>query len=233
MHILPVAGSASRFNGLPKYLLPGTIDGKSLLIMHIDAAIKSGIEKVVVMAHPTMFEYLVDYLNPLGSSVIVDKISSQTMTETIVESTKRWGSSRDIISFTLPDTSFSSLLSGYFQVEIAELRAQRNSLLLFPYADCYRGKLGQVDYDASLEKIRAISDKNPECDFSFIWGGAALEYEEIIKFDITEPTIGNCISEAVRNGYIFKATLSKGEYFDCGNMTDYRNYLLKFPLKFD
>ena len=233
MHILPVAGSASRFNGLPKYLLPGTLDGKSLLIMHIEAAIKSGIEKVVVMSHSSMFDYLVDYLNPFEGSVIVDKISSKTMTETIVGAAKRWGNPQEIISFTLPDTSFDSLITGAFQTEISKVRAQENSLLLFPYVEKYRGKLGQVDYDQSLGYVKSISDKNPQCDFPFIWGGAALEYEHLVRFDIKETTIGNCISGALSAGLVVRATMSQGRYFDCGNMKDYREYLLQFPPQFD
>jgi dTDP-glucose pyrophosphorylase len=228
MHIIPCAGQATRFAGIPKYLLPGNEKGDSLLKMHIEAALESNIKKVIVMTQPLMHSYLDDILKTYKPLVLIDKIESKTMTETIIDSAVRHGTHEDIISITLPDTSMDTLMTGELSKDIQKLRNKVNAMLIFSFQEKYRGKFGQVEIDSQTNSIVDISDKNMTCQYPFIWGGVSIEYDLLINFDPIQPTIGNCINDLIRSNVKFSPVISKGDYYDCGNISDYYKYLSLF-----
>jgi choline kinase len=210
MHILPAAGSATRFGGIPKYLLPGNKNGKSLLSLHIEIAMECDISKIIVMTHPDMQDYLKNLLRSYKENVIVDKIISKTMTETIVNAALKWSSEDEVISVTLPDTSTDSLLNESMKNDLISLRANKNSLLAFEYIEMYKGKFGQIDVDSERNIVKDISDKNPDCQYKYIWGGLAISFDLLKHFDSSEPTIGNCLKDLIDDGQIINVTKSKG-----------------------
>ncbi len=225
MHILPAAGSATRFNGIPKYLLPGKVDGTAIIKMHIDEAILSGEEEILVMSSPAMEDFLKEYLYEYKSKVFVDSIISKTMTETLVKGAKKWSKSGDTITISLPDTSTDSLIQGSFHTELAKLRLEQRSLLLFPFMESYRGKLGQVELEKNNWIVKSISDKDFNCSFMHVWGAISLPFDDLVNFDEKQPTIGNCIASAIQNGIEYRGVVSNSRYFDCGNMPDYLEFL--------
>ena len=225
MHILPVAGSASRFGGIPKYLLPSNRDGKSLLRAHIDAAMAIDAGRVIVMAHPTMHDYLTDYLSDYSSQLVVDQIESRTMTETILQATIRYSFPGDLISITLPDTATTSSIKNEFSSFLEECRTKGNCLMLYPYLAEYAGKFGQVLVSEENNEVLDIIDKSLNCNYPFIWGGISLNYETVTNFDPNEQTIGNCIKKSLDERKTFYGVISNDRYFDCGNMEDYLDYL--------
>lgn len=225
MHVLPAAGSAIRFSGIPKYLLPGDANGTSLLCLHIESALGLDIDKVVVMAHPTMAAYLRSYLSKYGRRLTVDEIESSTMTETIIQAVNRHGLESNLVSVTLPDTATKSTLKTGISSHISKIREAGNSLLLFPFQEKYRGKYGQVNIDPESKVVLEILDKTAECDFPFIWGGVSISRELLVTFDPSESTIGNCIDQQVKLGEVFQGVETQDEYYDCGNMSDYLQYL--------
>jgi CTP:molybdopterin cytidylyltransferase MocA len=226
MHILPAAGNAVRFGGIPKYLLPSDINGKSLLRAHIDAALAVDSGNIIVMSHPSMYQYLKGYLSDYSKLVVVDTIESKTMTETLIEGVERHGSPGEVISITLPDTITTGVKSGNFSGLIKESRTKGNCLMLYPHLEVHRGKFGQVLVSQQTGFVLDIIDKSTECDFLHIWGGISTTYETIVGFDRSEPTIGNCIKNSVGEGLIFNTSLSEDRYYDCGNMKDYIDLLM-------
>lgn len=230
MHILPAAGNAVRFGGIPKYLLPSDFSGKSLLKTHIDAAMAIDSGNIVVMAHPSMHQYLKDYLSEYSSRLVVDKIESSTMTETLIEGVARHGNPGEVISITLPDSVTTGIKSGYFSTILQESRTKGNCLLLYPHLENHRGKFGQVLVSWQTGTVEDIIDKSLDCNFPHIWGGISTTYETIIGFDRIEPTIGNCIKNSIKQGLTFYTSLSEDRYFDCGNMKDYLDYLLSIKV---
>jgi CTP:molybdopterin cytidylyltransferase MocA len=225
MHILPAAGNAVRFGGIPKYLLPADISGKSLLRTHIEAASAIDSGNIVVMSHPSLYQYLKVYLSDYSNRVVVDKIESKTMTETIIEGVYRHGSPGEVISITLPDTVTAGVKNTNFSSLIQESRTRGNCLMLYPHLEGHRGKFGQVLVSPQTGTVEDIVDKSTDCDFPHIWGGISITYETIIGFDRSEPTIGNCIKNSVDRGIIFSSSLSEDRYYDCGNMKDYFDFL--------
>lgn len=225
MHILPIAGSASRFQGIPKYLLPVNAGAESLLHVHINAAMKIDSGKIVVMAHPTMFDFLSEYLSHFTSRVIVDRIVSRTMTETVLQGAIRHGQPGEIVSITLPDTITLSTDGNGLAGAIQNARKVPNSLILYPHLEGHRGKFGQVLTSNEDNEVLDIIDKDYECSYPYIWGGVSIEWEILIKFNPNEATIGNCIGDLITNGTRFRGVITQARYFDCGNMTDYLEYL--------
>jgi len=230
MHILPAAGNAVRFGGIPKYLLPSDFNGKSLLRTHIDAASAIDSGKIVVMSHPSMYQYLKDYLSDYSKRVVVDIIESKTMTETLIEGAERHSSPGEVISITLPDTVTTGVKNGNFSSLIQESRTKGNCLMLYPHLERYRGKFGQVLVSRQTGAVEDIIDKSTNCDFPYIWGGISTTYETIIEFNRSEPTIGNCIKNSVNQGIIFNTSLSEDTYYDCGNMKDYFDLLVSIKV---
>ena len=226
MHILPAAGNAVRFGGIPKYLLPSDFNGKSLIRIHLDAALAADSGNIVVMSHPSMYQYLKDYLSDYSKLIVVDTIESKTMTETLIEGVKRHGSPGEVISITLPDTVTTGVQSGNFSDLIQESRTKGNCLMLYPHLEVHRGKFGQVLVSQQTGVVQDIIDKSTDCNFPHIWGGISTTYETIMGFDPSEPTIGNCIKYSVGQGTIFNTSLSEDRYYDCGNMKDYLNFLM-------
>lgn len=225
MHILPAAGSATRFGGIPKYLLPVQSDGKCLLVKHIEASLECDDLKIIVMTHPTMREFVSELLSKFTSNVIVDSILSQTMTETIIEATKRYSSQDENVSFMLPDTLTSTIHLSGMQKYVKALQEKTNQVLLFPFLESYRGKFGQVSLSPHNETIDRIQDKDIACNFEYIWGGMSLKRELLINLDPKQPTIGNCIQELINKKVEFSPIIFSDEYFDCGNMSDYMRFL--------
>lgn len=230
MHILPAAGNAVRFGGIPKYLLPSDLSGKSLLRIHIDAAIEIDCGDIVVMSHPSMYHYLRDYLSDYSSRVVLDKIESSTMTETLIGGVVRHGSPGEVISITLPDTVTTGVKSGNFSNLIQDSRTKRNCLMLYPHLKDHRGKFGQVLASHQTGVVEDIIDKSYDCNFSHIWGGVSSTYENIIGFNRSEPTIGNCIKNSIKEGLVFYSSFTEDRYYDCGNMKDYLDYLLSIKV---
>ena len=225
MHILPVAGNAVRFGGIPKYLLPSDISGKSLLRTHIDAALEIDSGSIIVMSHPTMYQYLREYLSDYSSRIVLDRIESDTMTETLIEGVIRHGSPGEVISITLPDTITTGAKSRNFSKLIQESREKGNCLMLYPHLEDHRGKFGQVLVSREMETVEDIIDKSINCNFPHIWGGISSKYETIVGFNRSEPTIGNCIKDSIKHGLVFYTSITADRYYDCGNMKDYLNYL--------
>jgi CTP:molybdopterin cytidylyltransferase MocA len=232
MHILPAAGNAVRFGGIPKYLLPSNREGKSLLRSHIDTAMSIELGKIIVMSHPSMHDFLTDYLSDYPSRVIVDKIESRTMTETIVGGVDRHGSPREIISITLPDTATTGIKNKDFSTLIERSREKGNCLMLYPHLEDHRGKFGQVLVSQKKGEVADIVDKSLDCNYPLIWGGISIVYETVIGFDTTEPTIGNCIKRSIEQGTTFQSYISDDRYYDCGSMKDYLAYLESLQLIF-
>lgn len=83
MHIIPAAGTASRFGGLPKYLLPSNPEGKSLLSLHIDASLRADIGEIRIVVHPSMFQFVSDLLSSKPNRIRLQRVETMTMTETI------------------------------------------------------------------------------------------------------------------------------------------------------
>jgi NDP-sugar pyrophosphorylase family protein len=202
-------------------------NGDPILEMHINEALKTEASIIAVGVHPSLFEFVSQFLAGLDSRVQICKIESKTMTETIVKVFRELGDSKvENIMVSLPDTINQELVAGKLFQKWQLMREQGNSLLTQKFLEIYRGKFGQVEVDQSTGKVVQILDKNPNCNAPFIWGGVSFKADLIAFFDITEPTVGNCINDLIlKQGASFATIHSEGRYYDCGNFPDYLDAL--------
>jgi hypothetical protein len=225
MHIIPCAGSASRFGGIPKFLLPVDPTGAPALFYHIDAALDSGEEEVVVICHPFLFDYLGDLLAHHQKPVELLSYKSITMTDTLIYGASHAEGISDVVTVSLPDTITTTAINSEFSGYLKSLRENQNALLLYEFIEEYRGRFGQVEYDPFKNRILCLKDKDNACNFPYIWGAVSVSREKLISFDSHEQTIGNCIQREIQLGTTFKAIISTGKYYDCGSMPDYLKYI--------
>ena len=228
MHIIPAAGSATRFGGIPKYLLPCNLDGKSILRVHLEASLKANIGEIRVAVHPTMFQYVSELFIDLRNHVTFLPAATSTMTETVKVAFDYRRVSNESAIITLPDTFNTAMLSSEFSDKLIELKKHVNALLVWRMEERYRGKLGQVllnDKDGSVLDIR---DKDQGCIYNFFWGALSLEVSHLISLDVSTPTIGNNILDLIWKEVNFTGVQVPGRYFDCG---DFNSYVEMLKLK--
>lgn len=221
MHIIPAAGSATRFGGIPKYLLPCIIEGKSILRVHIEESLKANLGEIRVAVHPTMYQYVLELFWDLRNEVSFLPAVTSTMTETIkVAFEYRPVASKGSI-VTLPDTFNTGMLSSEFSSKLRELRESVNSLLVWKMEEKYRGKLGQVLLRDEDQLVSDIRDKDPSCSYDYFWGALSINTADLQSLDPSTPTIGNNIQLLINAGVEFTVVPMPGRYFDCGDFNSY------------
>lgn len=224
MHIIPAAGTASRFGGLPKYLLPSNPEGKSLLSLHIDASLRADIGEIRIVVHPSMFQFVSDLLSSKPNRIRLQRAETMTMTETI-KSALQGGVLDKSCVITLPDTFNTGMLSNDFATNLSHLNLGINSLLLWKMDESKKGKLGQVSVNNEENQVLDVIDKDPNCNYPYFWGAISLATELIQELDINSQTISHNIKDYLKTGLTIRAIKSNSEYFDCGNFHDYKKML--------
>ena len=224
--ILPIGGSASRMQGLPKFLLP--FDAGALLIeKHIKAALESGFSQIVVIVRDSFFELTSLYLSEYDSRVQIVKLEEQTKTmcETLLFGmSKREFSPNDQIVVALADTAFESKQYQDIYSTAAEIRDDP-FLVLFRTADEQFGRLGQVEMDI-LGNVVAMQDKVVGCTLPNFWGIAAFPYHLIEYIESADAHIGISFQRWLQRGQIVKGIPVKSLYFDCGTFDEYRRFMI-------
>lgn len=221
MHLIPAAGSATRFGGIPKYLLPCIIDGKSMLRIHIEASLQANLGEIRVAIHPTMYTYVSELFRDLKNEVTFLSTVTSTMTETIKVAFDYRNVTSKCSIISLPDTFNTGMMTSEFSNKLSELRDSGNSLLAWKMEEKYRGKLGQIlisDVDRTVLDIR---DKDPYCNYDSFWGALSIDTTELQSLDPSTPTIGSNVMQLISAGVKFTGVRIPGRYFDCGDFKSY------------
>lgn len=223
--VLPVGGSASRMQGLPKFLLP--FDSESVLIeKHITAALDNEFSKVVVIVRDNFFEITSLYLSKFDSRVQIIKLDvrTKTMCETLLLGLKGMKFTlEDQIVVALADTAFSRIQYQEIYSKALTLTSDPQ-LILFEGTEEQFGKLGQVEIDQH-ENVTAMKDKVPGCRFKFFWGIASFPYSLFERVDEIEAHIGISIQKWLDDGLVVKGIPVNSLYFDCGTFSEYRRFM--------
>ncbi len=223
-HIIPAAGSATRIGGLPKYLLPMGKQARPLLFFHIKMALNCNFP-VLVGVHPSMFEFVAELCSSWKfSDVKIIAIHSQTMTETCIRMAIDLPDTATV-SISMPDTFFTEMNNIEIFTILAELQEKVPSLALWKIQTSQIGKLGQVEIDASANKIVRIVDKDLSCTFESSWGMIALPLSILRTFSILDPAIGMSLEKLISVGSSLNYLEIPGKYFDCGTIVEYREAL--------
>lgn len=215
--IIPAAGTAERFGGLTKFLLPCT--GDELLITRLHRLM----HKVFVnfdtefFLHPDNADLFKRLCNPRN----VRAVKTNTMTETVLNAC----SYSEPVLFGMPDT--------YFEDEQAfvKLAAALDDGGNRPGADVVLGVFrarhdqysqgGMCKLDGDV--VYNVMDKmaEPRIGYDWIWGLMAWKpvFWDFLKPDM--PHVGYGIMPAVHAGLDVRAVKLDGNYYDCGTPERY------------
>lgn len=211
--ILPAAGLATRMRGLPKFLLPCSLDYVTLLETHIISLLEV-CERVWIAVRPETAP-LVDILQIAQDRVIMVNLRTETMSETVLKVVNL--SMAESFMVIVPDTHFwgeqphdylSKLDHG---MRVAAWNIREDQL----------GKLGQIEIDINSSTVISSKDKDPTCDYPFAWGAVAFDRSVTEHIDPASPHIGFMIPEVIRSGKKIRAKVMAGSYFDCGTPVEY------------
>lgn len=210
--ILPCAGTSSRLDGLPKFLLP-TRD-YYLLGYHVRWLFASLCEHVWIGATKQNAAFLKPFLDPRAT--LKGTLNTATMCETVLAA--RSYCADDYVVMGMPDT--------YFELDTYAKMIVRLTDFNWPVvAACWRirddqrGKLGQCDVRS--EFLRRVVDKDPTCDYPLAWGAIAWQpaFWEYIKPETAN--MGLALQAAIDAGVPVRAIEIDGEYYDCGTRDEY------------
>ena len=218
LHIIPAAGKATRFGGIPKFLLPLSKDNFLIKYHASDLAIKDiNIKKVIATSSENF-----DTLKRMHLDVELIEIESQTMNETVIEVIDSYPEYDDYL-LTMPDTYFfdNNLLYNLFTKYIENEKTC--SVGLFEIQDYQRGKLGQCKLNK--DSVERVIDKDINCTFKHAWG-LIMWNKKFNKFiNPNDPHIGYIINPIIKDKVDVSFSISSSLYYDCGTFDEYKKLL--------
>jgi UTP-glucose-1-phosphate uridylyltransferase len=211
--ILPAAGLSSRFDGIPKFLLP-IIDGH-LLGKHIERMYRYPVSNVWVGASKQTTPFIKPYID--SRATLKTNLVTETMCETVLAARAYGGD--DTILLGMPDTYWTAQ-------HVYERMAHRMDVLGWPVVvacwrirDDQRGKLGQCDVRS--EHLRQIIDKDPACTLPLAWGAIGWQPSFWEYITPERPHLGFALQAAIDDGVQVRAIEIEGDYYDCGTRGEY------------
>lgn len=213
--ILPAAGRATRLGGLPKFLLPVTEQGESLVGWHV-TSLRPHVDEILI---PTRFEY-VQFLQSLdfGHNVKIFPVQTRTLSETVLAS-KTLMAGSDVL-FGMPDT--------YFQGDdpygvLASKPDASFCVATWKTRESQAGKVGSI-LSSDGEVVKAV-DKDISQNFGRHWGALRFNFNYLSLLEPTSETVGDLINEVLAQGKRVNCEDMGGTYFDCGTLSGYKDLL--------
>lgn len=223
--LLPIAGSAARIGGIPKFLLP--ISGNRTLIEeHVLSALNADLGGVVVICRRPHFEITKNILEKYNGFVeyIQLNFSTKTMNETISFFEPRDNETNIIIGLADSYWSGNSLTSVYRILK--DLNRSYGTLALFPMRKSQFGKFGAVEYNSD-SMVTSIIDKDPKVKLTHAWGALRVSIDLVRNIDIELPHIGYSVEKSIALGFDYTCSVFDVDYFDCGTFDEYRECLVR------
>lgn len=210
--IIPCAGTASRFQSLPKFLLPcpdGHLIGTLSRRMYT-----AGASKVWIGASKANEPFVSPYSSGETIQVIPE---GQGMPKAVLAGRKAAGES--IVLLGMPDTywnyheAFEKLLHriNVFGAEVA--------VGLWRIRNDQRGKLGQVDTWG--DRCTRVVDKDETCLLPWAWGAIAFKPSFWQYISPDHKHMGQAIQGAIDANAQVWPVMMEGEYWDCGDWASY------------
>ena len=219
--LLPSAGTASRMNGIPKFLLPVSEQLQCLLDYHV-MLMRPTVDRIII---PTRSEWVgLLHSFDFGPDVEVVELNTATMAETLRSALA--GIDYDSCVLGMPDTYFV----GENPYEVLSQHPGHDMVLqLYPTRPEQVGKVGSVRIDDNHTVVEH-ADKEPDRDFGWHWGVMefAKHTEEFV--DPSASTGGYLIDECLSRGLDVKGIPASEPYFDCGTFPEYLQCLTHLSL---
>lgn len=212
--LLPASGAASRFRGLPKFLLPIS-NHESLIERHL-RLLSDSCDEVLVATSPLWIESLKLIAAKYGATVI--ELRTNSMPETVKEATR--GTSASEVLVGLPDTYISS------ENVYARLGADdTENLVLATFRTKHHqfGQLGSIRADGD-GIVREHSDKSK--DFGHHWGAMRIPAEALDQIRCGWSSLGELIDTYIlaKKREVIAREI-RGEYFDIASFEKYLDLL--------
>lgn len=209
--IIPASGLATRFRGIPKFLLPAPGQATSLVEYHVNEML-AVCERVLVGVRPEYSKHL-----DLGNidRVEILELETKTMTETVIKLCAQSNSNEFLL--TMPDTFFLGEKPTNQLVGLDESDLQ---IAIWEYENSYRGRVGQVSIDDYGSVLDAI-DKSLDCTYPWFWGAMRFNRKVLTLMDPDTPHVGYVVGPSIQAGLQVQAKQIKGKYFDCGSFDNY------------
>lgn len=212
--ILPAAGAASRFGYLPKYLLPIEERGVTLLDRHV-RDLATTCEEIVIGVAPPLHE-LVSRRFQDDLHVEIKSVSSNSFSETLLELSEF--ATHDHMILALPDSVASEVNYQSFGLPDEDFPLE---LGVWKCPEGLVGKVGQLELDQEMELVVAHADKNPLCEYRFLWGVLKFHKSFLSLVNPSEDSLARAIDACLARYGPQKAFLFAGEYMDCGTLKSY------------
>jgi hypothetical protein len=196
--LLPASGSASRLNGIPKFMLP--IPGGTLLSRHIDQMLQV-CDEVRISTRKAWIP-LLNQLD-LPSGVKIYEIEPSTFSNAIQQMADK---GRLLIG--MPDTYISS--TNHYE---SMIKSDGDVVLAgFNCPQYLHGAVGQFEAD-EYGNVFDLKDKEEGCTYSRMWGAMLLN---TVQIDGSLDNPSHQIMNWIREGKSVKAVNCNGSYVDAG-----------------
>jgi len=212
--IMPIAGTASRMKGLPKFLLP-TATNTTLIDNAITIFKNNNINTIYAGVSDTNNYLLQNYTS--FNKVLVN---TKTMAETVKLLTDvtdfEHGDEPYNLVLIMPDTFFT--IRNELNVAKEHLENGADIVLIcWKIKDYQIGKVGQVKIEN--DNVLDIIDKDPTCVYPYFWGIICWKNTLNQIIDPQWQTIGNMVNHS--KNITIKAVISESTYYDCGTFDEY------------
>lgn len=223
--LIACGGTASRIFNLPKFILPLKDKNISLLTYWCKLMIEKGCNKIIIGSSKTnkpFIEHIINtQLNNYNFLIFIKLIdNSLTMNETILKMVK--DEDYNIAIMGMPDTHID-----YISNNLIDKILNDDELIVGSYLwnirNSQKEKIGLCHIDNNY--IIDIIDKNKDCDYNYGWGAMVFkkEFEKFIKID--DLHLGYSMKFALNNLIKIPYEIIRGQYWDCGTMCEYKEYL--------
>ena len=218
--LIPAGGKATRMKGLPKFALPCDTENNSLLKRHVEQMLPY-CEKVVVSTTP-QWENLIKMFELDIELMIMDP---STMNDSLIRMAKENWSMEYLIG--MADTYFYG--ENPYHKLWASSKAFSVNLACWKVDDELRGRVGQVDILNG--SVIDMKDKDPSCDYEYMWGALSMDLVAIKKLDKEKIHPGLDLENIIDLEEItMNAHIINGEYFDVGTIAGYKKLINKIEL---
>jgi hypothetical protein len=223
--LIACGGTASRIFNIPKFILPLKNKNLSLLSNWCMLMIEKGCDKIIIgssVANNSFIEHIINTQLNDHKHIINVKIiqSTSTMNETILKMVEN--EDYDLAIMGMPDTHVD-----YISDTLIKKVSNNNDIIIGSYLwnirDTQREKIGLCNIDDN--HIIDIIDKNKDCDYNYGWGAIIFkkEFENYIKID--DLHLGYSMKLALNNSIKIPYEIINGQYWDCGTVSEYKEYL--------
>ena len=213
--VIPASGKATRFNGLPKFSLPCDAESTTVIKRQVDQ-MKEYVDKVVVSTSSKWYELVKSF--ELDAEVII--VEPSTMNDAVLKIVESNKSNYYIIG--MADTYFKG--ENPYKKISESIKSYDISIACWKINDDLKGKVGQVDLSCNL--ILDLQDKNPECEYQYMWGSLGFNEEVLSRANKNDSHLGMLLLKEIKENFTkHNAFKVDGEYFDIGSMVNYKKLL--------